>query len=58
MLAVPREMIGHALKITMDDLGENGKKQFSSGKEFHAQFQALKLDLRGFTFNRDEANER
>ncbi len=58
VLDVPPEMIGHPLKVTVDDLGENGKKRFSSGEEFHAQFRAVRLDLRGWKFNRDEANER
>ncbi len=57
-LDVPREMIGHAVKVTLDDLEENGKRRFTSLEDVHAHFRAIRLDLRGFKFNRDEANER
>jgi len=62
MLDVPREMIGHKVKVTFDEVLENGKEtdqpQFSSVEEVHAHFNAIELDLRGYKFDREEANRR
>ena len=58
VLDVPAELRGHTLKITMDDIGENGKKRFGSVEEVLSHFTAIRLDTRGWKFNRDEANER
>jgi hypothetical protein len=61
-LEVPRDMIGHTIKVTFDELTENGKEmdtpQFSSADEVHRYFDALRLDLRGYKFDREEANRR
>ena len=58
VLEVPKELQGHTIQITMDDLGKNGKKRFHSVEEALAQFSPPTLDTRGWKFNRDEANER
>ena len=58
VLEVPKELRGHTIQITLDDLGKNGKKRFHSVEEALAQFSTPTLDTRGWKFNRDEANER
>lgn len=62
VLDVPREMIGHAIKVTFDELAENGKEtdipQFSSVEEVHRHFNAVSIDTRGWKFDREEANRR
>ena len=62
LIDIPDDMIGRPVKLTFDELGENGKEtdrpQFSSVEEVHRHFNAIRLDLRGFTFDREEANRR
>ncbi len=58
VLDVPAELRGHTIKVTMDEVGDNGKKQFSSVEEFLSHFKAVRIDTKGWKFNRDEANER
>jgi hypothetical protein len=58
VLEVPEELRGHTITVTMDEVVENGKKQFSSVDEFLSHFQAVRIDTKGWKFNRDEANER
>jgi hypothetical protein len=58
VIEVPEELRGHTIKVTMDEVGENGKKQLSSVEEFLSQFKAVRIDTKGWKFNRDEANER
>ena len=58
MLDVPREMIGHKLKVTLDRIEGKKKPIFNTVEEVHAAFNAVRIDTRGWKFNRDEANER
>ena len=58
VLEVPEELRGHTIEITMNDIGENGKKRFSSVEEVLSHFTAVRFDTKGWKFNRDEANER
>jgi len=58
MLDVPREMIGHKVKVTLDTIERRKKPIFNTVEEVHAAFNAVRIDTRGWKFNRDEANER
>ncbi|HWF43298.1 MAG TPA: hypothetical protein VG537_01525 [Candidatus Kapabacteria bacterium] len=58
ILEVPEELRGKTIEITMNDIGENGQKRFSSVEEVLSHFTAIRLDTKGWKFNRDEANER
>ena len=63
ILDVPEELRGHTIEVTLSDLGTNGatspgNRVFSSVEEVHAHFKAIKLDLRGNKFDREEANRR
>ncbi len=55
---IPTDMIGKRIKITVDTLPEEETPAFNTVEEVHAAFNAIRLDLRGWKFNRDEANER
>ena len=60
-VSVPHEMIGHTVRVTLDEI-ENEQRpdisQFASIEEVHAHFNAIQLDLRGWKFDRQEANRR
>ncbi len=58
VLDVPREMIGHKVKVTLDPIERPQKPIFNTVEEVHAAFNAVRIDTRGWKFNRDEANER
>ncbi len=58
VLEVPEELRGHTITVTMDEVVENGKKRFSSVEEYLSHFKAVRIDTKGWKFNRDEANER
>lgn len=62
VVAVPKELVGHRLKVTIDDLGDAGLiKQNGTPRtldELLNSFTAVKIDTRGFKFDRDEANSR
>jgi hypothetical protein len=58
-LEVPKEMIGHRVRITVDDIEKTAQqKRPKTVTEALAQFSKPTLDTRGWKFNRDEANER
>ena len=57
-LEVPEELRGHRIEVTMNDLETNGHAHFASIEEALSHFTAVKIDTRGFTFDRDEANAR
>lgn len=57
-LNVPVELLGHKVKVTMDDLETNGHTRATSIEEVLLQFTAIKIDTHGFTFDREEANAR
>jgi hypothetical protein len=58
-LNVPRKMVGHRVRITLDDMEGNPRSlRARTAQEALAQFSAPRLDTRGWKFNRDEANER
>jgi hypothetical protein len=62
VVAVPKELVGHRLKVTIDDLGDAGLVKTGetprSLDEILAAFSAVKLDTLGFKFDREEANSR
>jgi len=58
-VSVPREMIGHPVKVTLDEIEKTSDKPtFSSVEEVHAHFKAVRIDTRGWKFDREEANRR
>lgn len=57
-LDVPEEMVGHRVRVTVDDIEEKRSKRPKTIEEALAQFPPPSLDTRGWKFNRDEANER
>ncbi len=58
VLEVPEDLRGHTIEVTMNEIGENGKKRFSSIEEVQAHFKAVRIDTRGWKFDREEANRR
>jgi hypothetical protein len=56
ILPLPEEYVGKQVEVIAFTLDEVAQKQQSKKK--HVTFDAVKLDTRGFKFNRDEANER
>jgi hypothetical protein len=58
ILNLPQELLGHKVKVTVDDLENNGNRRFSSIEEVLSHFKAISLDTRGFKFDREEANAR
>jgi hypothetical protein len=63
ILDVPEELLGHTIEVTLEDLGTNGatspgNRVFSSIEEVHAHFNAVRIDTRGWKFDREEANQR
>jgi hypothetical protein len=58
VLEVPEELRGHPFKVTLDPLEQRKKPIFNTVEEVHAAFNAVRIDTRGWKFNRDEANER
>jgi hypothetical protein len=62
VVAVPKELVGHRLKVTIDDLGDAGLVNTDDKPrtldDILAAFIAVKLDTRGFKFDREEANSR
>jgi hypothetical protein len=57
-LEIPRELLGHQIKVTMDDMEVNGHEHIASLEDVLSHFTAVRIDTRGFTFDRDEANAR
>jgi len=58
ILEIPKELLGHKVKVTVDDLSGNGNGHFATIEEVLSNFSAVKIDTRGFDFDRDEANAR
>ena len=61
LLAVPKELVGHLVRITIDDLESVGGISPANAKsipDILSHFSAIAIDTRGFSFNRDEANQR
>ncbi len=62
LLEVPGELIGHQLWVTFAEVAGKGneedKPQFASVEEVRKHFNAIRLDLRGYRFDREEANRR
>ncbi|HET7119335.1 MAG TPA: hypothetical protein VFI29_22760 [Hanamia sp.] len=54
-LTVPDNFIGKRIEVFAFEMEEKAKIPKSSKKK---TFDAIKLDLTGFKFNREEANER
>ena len=57
-LEVPQELRGHKIEVTMNDLETIGHNPYASVEDVLSHFTAIKIDTRGFKFNRDEANQR
>ena len=55
-LPIPDNYIGRQVEVIAFMIDEG--KEISSNKKKEVSFNAVKLDTRGFKFNRDEANER
>jgi hypothetical protein len=58
LIDIPVDWIGRPVKVTIDPIKEEPKPIFNTIEEVHAAFNAIRLDLRGWKFNRDEASER
>jgi hypothetical protein len=63
VLEVPEDLRGHTIEVILADLGPNGTTRpgdrvFSSVEEVHAHFNAVRIDTRGWKFDREEANRR
>jgi len=59
LLSVPRELVGHLVRVTIDDLeSKKGESHERSIQEILTHFSAVRIDTRGFSFNREEANQR
>jgi hypothetical protein len=63
LLEVPEELRGHTLEVTIEDLRTKGatspgNRLFTSVEEVHAHFNAVRIDTRGWKFDREEANQR
>jgi hypothetical protein len=59
-LILPENFRGKQVEIiafTVDEV-EAGSNEYVEGEEAIKTFSALELDTRGYTFNREEANER
>lgn len=57
-LEVPEEMVGHRVRVTMDDMEAKKAMRPKTIAEVLARFSPPRLDTLGWKFNRDEANER
>lgn len=60
---IPNELVGHKLRVNIEDEGPVGSKvskitQGATPEEILAHFRAIKIDTRGFKFDREEANLR
>ncbi len=55
VLTIPDNFIGKKIEVFATEVKE---KKENSKKEKKKTFDAIKLDLTGFKFNREEANER
>jgi len=55
-LPLPEDYVGKQVEVIAFTLDEGAQKQ--QLKKKHVTFDAVKLDTRGFKFNREEANER
>ena len=58
VLEIPKELLGHKVKVTVDDLESNGHSRFASIQEALSNFNAIEIDTRGFSFDREDANAR
>ena len=61
LLSVPKELVGHLVRITIDDLEsvkESSASKSQSLQDILAHFSAITIDTRGFSFDREEANQR
>ncbi|MGH2637748.1 MAG: hypothetical protein ACRDF4_00435 [Rhabdochlamydiaceae bacterium] len=58
LIDIPEDLLGRQLKVTVDPVKEEPKPIFNTIEEVHAAFNAVRIDTRGWKFNRDEANER
>ena len=63
ILPVPKALVGHRLRVTIDDLGESRETAPHNGEsnsldDLLRKFSATRLDTYGFRFDRDEANRR
>jgi len=56
LLPIPDNYIGRQVEVIAFMIDEG--KETTSSKKKEVSFNAVKLDTRGFKFNRDEANER
>ena len=54
---VPDKYLGHRLRVTISDDSENEAKQYSFENALKF-WNAHRVDLSNFKFDRDEANER
>ena len=55
LLPIPDNYIGRQVEVIAFMIDEG--KETTSSKKKEVSFNAVKLDTRGFKFNRDEANE-
>lgn len=61
LLSVPKELVGHLVRVTFDDLEspkDSSKANGQSLQDILSHFSAIRIDTRGFSFDRDEANQR
>ena len=62
-VVIPKELVGHTLRISIEDEGVMGTKDLKSGapstvEEILSRFRAIQIDTKGFKFDREEANRR
>ena len=58
---LPEAYYGKKMMVTafeLNDKKEKSKKNLTKTEEVRAFFNSFQIDLRGFIFNREEANER